>query len=113
MLTISHVKQSLSTLLLLGALSISASATESIKLEILEGANVFSKYDDEKPLVANYFTSHTEQEIIDFYKTVYGEISSEERIKERLTVKFLLAEDNIRIIISQQGNKQQVDMLIN
>lgn len=113
MLNITTTKSITIIILALSTFVLKTYADEPTKIELLADAKVFAQYDDEKPMVANYFTSHSEEEIIMFYKEKYGEVTSQYRIKERLTLKFLLADNNIRIIISQQGKKQQVDILIN
>ena len=113
MLKIITTKSIVITMLTLSLFVFKAHAQEPTTIELIDDAKVFAQYDDEKPFVANYFTAHSEQEIIDFYKEKYGEIVSQERKRERLTVKFTQPENNIRIIISQQDAKHQVDLLIN
>ncbi|GHF01989.1 hypothetical protein [Thalassotalea profundi] len=113
MLKTTIIKSTVIALITISVFVFKAYAQEPIKVELLDDAKVFAQYDDEKPLVANYFTSHNEQEIIAFYEEKYGEIVSQERKKELLTLRFSESDSNIRIIVSKQNNKHQVDILIN
>ena len=92
-----------------------AKAEESIttfEIERLDDAKVFASFNDELPAVLNYFTSSTEAEIIHFYKEKYGEIVFEELKYDRLTLTFYQEEIEIRIAVSKQNNKHQVDILV-
>ncbi|GAA5134437.1 hypothetical protein [Thalassotalea piscium] len=97
----------------LSLFALKSSAETAATIELLPGAQVFAQYQDKKPFVANFFTEQSEQEIIDFYQSNYGEITSQTRIKGQLVLKFSSESDNIRIIVSRQSNKHQVDILIN
>ena len=85
-----------------------------IKVDIakLADAQVFAELNDAYPAVINYFTSINQAEIIRFYVENYGEVLQQELKRERLTLNFNHAETKIRVIISKQNNKQQVDVLI-
>jgi len=90
-----------------------ANATEeSIVIAKLSDAQVFADFTDELPAVVNYFTSATEEEIISFYQKNYGKMFDSERKRGRLTLKFSQQELSIRVVISQQNRKRQVDVLI-
>ncbi|XQW86353.1 hypothetical protein ACOYR1_06410 [Thalassotalea piscium] len=101
------------TFIILSIIGFQANAETASKIELLDDAKIFAKFDDKKPLVANYFTAHNENEIIDFYKEKYGEIVTQESIKDIRILKFSHLNNNIRVIISHQDNRQQVDLLIN
>ncbi|WP_448567420.1 hypothetical protein [Thalassotalea ganghwensis] len=86
-----------------------AHAEEQTMPAVMSDAKVFAEYVDEKPYVVNYYTLAEEQAIIDFYQEKYGQVISQERKRGRLLVKF---SEQIRIIISNQNNRQQVDLMI-
>ena len=85
---------------------------DTIEIKQLANAQVFASYIDELPAVLNYFTVSSKQEIIIFYQKHYGEVISQELKHKRLTLKFKHNEHNIRVVISTQNNKQQVDVLV-
>ena len=86
---------------------------QTIKIAKLNDAKVFASFTDKLPAVLNYFTSASQAEIIDFYKKAYGEVLSEELKRKRLTLTFKQENQAIRVVISSQNNKRQVDVLIN
>ncbi|GLX76902.1 hypothetical protein tinsulaeT_02420 [Thalassotalea insulae] len=103
-------------LLLVIAIAISASASaeqspENFTIAYLDDAKLFAEFTDELPAVINYFTQHNEQEIIDFYQQKYGEPSRSEMKRGRLTLYFNKDNQALRVIISKQGNRYQVDAL--
>ena len=73
---------------------------------------VFADFSDDIPAVLNYFTSSTEEQIIDFYKQNFGESILQERKRDRLTLTYQKEEQTIRVVISQQNNKRQVDIIV-
>lgn len=81
-------------------------------IPLLEGAMIFANLDDELPAVVNYYTVASEQEIIDFYQLSFGEVLSQERKRERLTLNFQVDNLSQRVIISEQNNKRQVDVIV-
>jgi hypothetical protein len=83
-----------------------------IDIPILEGAQVFVEFSDALPAVINYFTEKTEVQVIDFYQQAFGEAHSQERKRDRLTLKYHQGEEKMRVVISQQNNKRQVDVII-
>lgn len=83
-----------------------------IDIPVMEDAKVFAEFSDELPAVINYFTNASEEEVIDFYQTAFGEPLSQERKRGRLTLKYQEAEEAMRVVISQQNNKRQVDIII-
>ena len=83
-----------------------------IDIPILEDAKVFADFSDKLPAVINYFTSASEEEVIDFYQQAFGESLSQERKRGRLTLKYQEAEKIMRVVISPQNNKRQVDVMI-
>lgn len=98
----------------ISALANSAGNEDSnIYVAKLPDAQVFASFTDELPAVLNYFTTASKQQVIDFYTAAYGEIQTEQLKRKRLTLTFLHNGQNIRIVISEQNNKRQVDILIN
>lgn len=85
---------------------------ESFYIERLPEANIFASINDELPAVLNYFTPISELEIISFYKEKYGDIVSQELKYKRLTLVFHQEKREIRIAISKQNNKHQVDVIL-
>lgn len=107
------MKKTICSIMVACSLSISAKAfSEEINIKKIEDAQVFASFTDELPAVLNYFTKASEQQIIDFYISEYGEIKSQELKRKRLTLKFENNGQNIRVVISKQNNKQQVDVIV-
>ena len=79
---------------------------------MISNAQVFANITDELPAVLNYFTSATEEQIIKFYQQHYGDYISQERKRGRLTLSYQHAKKAIRIVISQQNKKRQVDVIM-
>jgi hypothetical protein len=77
-----------------------------------EDAKVFAEFTDKLPAVLNYFTDHTEQEVIDFYQEKYGKVNSREIKRGRLTLYFSHNEKQLRVIISPQSKKLQIDVFL-
>ena len=87
-------------------------AKDSMPIALLNDAQIFADFRNEFPAVINYFTSASEKEIILFYQKNYGKIVDSERKRSRLTLKFSHQTHNIRIVISKQNRKNQVDVLV-
>jgi hypothetical protein len=83
-----------------------------VVLQTMDDALVFADFSDELPAVINYFTAHSEQEILDFYQGLYGEPNSSEIKRGRLTLHFSFQQHAYRVVISQQNKKRQVDVLV-
>jgi hypothetical protein len=83
-----------------------------IDIPVIEDAQVFAEFSDSLPAVINYFTHSTEAQVIDFYQQVFGDAQSQERKRERLTLKYNNGDEKMRVVISQQNNKRQVDVII-
>jgi len=83
-----------------------------IDIPLLEGAQIFAEFSDSLPAVINYFTNASETQIIDFYQQAFGEAHSQERKRGRLTLEYSEGEEAMRVVISQQNNKRQVDVII-
>jgi hypothetical protein len=109
-LFISAILMSVSTSLY--ALEDSEISTKSVIIPLMTNAQVFADFTDELPAVLNYFTSATEEQIIDFYQEHYDGFLSQERKRGRLTVTYQQEKHNIRVVISQQNKKRQVDVII-
>jgi len=89
-----------------------AEDTQKVSIEVMTDARIFAQYDSEIPAVVNYFTSKSEQNVIDFYRSKYGIPTSSNRLKGRLTQKFNHGNNYIRVVISQQDNFRQVDVMV-
>jgi len=83
-----------------------------INIPILEDAQVFAEFTDSLPAVINYFTNASEAQAIDFYQQAFGEADSQDRKRGRLTLKYTKGEEAMRVVISQQNKKRQVDVII-
>ena len=83
-----------------------------IAIPVLEDAQIFAEFSDALPAVINYFTQSTEAQVIDFYRQAFGEQKSQERKRGRLTLKYQEGEEAMRVVISQQNKKRQVDVII-
>jgi hypothetical protein len=83
-----------------------------IDIPILDNAQVFAEFTDKLPAVINYFTRSNEAEVIDFYQQAFGEPYSQELKRGRLTLQYQEGEEVMRVVISQQNRKRQVDVII-
>jgi len=83
-----------------------------IDIPILSNANVFAEFTHALPAVINYFTSSTEVQIINFYQQAFGKANFQERKRGRLTLKYQQGDELMRVVISQQNKKRQVDIII-
>ncbi|MGL1958679.1 MAG: hypothetical protein OCD00_15335 [Colwellia sp.] len=108
-------------LILFASAAVFANETKPITIPVIEHATVFAEFTDEMPAVINYFTLASEQQIIDFYQQNYGEVLSQQRKRGRLTLHFAQNMQQeipksklqrIRVIISQQSKKRQVDVMV-
>ena len=106
------VKVSLLSALIIFSNALLAEEEQMFDIPIIDQAHVFAEFTDRLPAVVNYFSDESEEAIINFYQKFYGEELSQERKRGRLTVYFTDEDNNIRVIISQQNNKRQVDVLI-
>jgi len=96
----------------LSALTFAGDEVTPVSIPMIDNAQVFADFSDDIPAVLNYFTSSTEEQIIDFYKQNFGESISQERKRDRLTLTYQKEEQTIRVVISQQNNKRQVDIIV-
>jgi len=83
-----------------------------IDIPVLDDAQIFAELTDSRPAVVNYFTNASEAQVIDFYQQAFGEATSQERKYGRLTLYFLKGEEMMRVAISQQDRKRQVDVIV-
>jgi len=60
------------------ALEDSDASTNSVVIPMMTNAQVFADFTDELPAVLNYFTSATQEQVIDFYQQHYGDYLSQE-----------------------------------
>tara|TARA_R110001583_G_scaffold21308_6_gene80912 strand:- start:2226 stop:2600 length:375 start_codon:yes stop_codon:yes gene_type:complete len=86
--------------------------TNNVIVPMMTNAQVFADFTDELPAVLNYFTRATEKQIIDFYQQHYSDAISQERKRGRLTLTYQQQKHHIRVVISQQNKKRQVDVII-
>ena len=93
-------------------LSVAAQADETINIPTMDDASVFANFNEKSPAVINYFSAASEESIIDFYKTTYGEVHKQERKRGRLTLYFAPDDLAVRVVISTQNNKRQVDVIV-
>ncbi len=113
MLATKHSNELIVTLVsLLLALPLTTKAQEAINIPYMEDAKIFAEFTDELPAVINYYTQYSEQEIISFYQSVYGEVSHTEIKRGSLTFSFEHDKNQLRVIISSQGSKRQVDAIL-
>ncbi|MBL4941416.1 MAG: hypothetical protein JKY81_07080 [Colwellia sp.] len=94
------------------AIALAADKINSILIPVMENAQVFADFTDYLPAVLNYFTLATEQQVIDFYQQSFGEPITQERKRDRLTLTYQQEQQIMRVVISQQNNKRQVDVMI-
>ena len=83
-----------------------------IEIPVLKDAQVFAEFSDKLPAVINYFTQSTEAQVVNFYQQAFGEADSQERKRNRLTLQYQKGEEMMRVVISQQNKKRQVDIII-
>ncbi len=83
-----------------------------INIPVLDDAQVFAELTGSLPAVINYFTNASEAQAIDFYQQAFGKANSQERKRGRLTLKYTEGEEAMRVVISQQNKKRQVDVII-
>lgn len=100
------------TLLTFSSIAFAANDTNPVSIPIIEKAHIFANFTDDMPAVLNYFTPATEEKITSFYQQSYGDAISQERKRGRLTLSYLQNEQMIRVVISQQNNKRQVDVIV-
>ena len=83
-----------------------------IDIPVLKDAQIFAEFSDSLPAVINYFTHASEAQVIDFYQQAFGESHSQERKRGRLTLRYLEGGEAMRVVISTQNKKRQVDVII-
>jgi len=83
-----------------------------IDIPVLKDAQIFAEFSDKLPAVVNYFTQSTEAQVINFYQQAFGTANSQERKRNRLTLQYNKGEEMMRVVISQQDKKRQVDIII-
>jgi hypothetical protein len=85
---------------------------QNVVIPMMTNAQVFADFTDDVPAVLNYFTRASKEEIIDFYQQHYGEDLSREEKRGRLTLTYQQKNYSIRVVISQQNKKRQVDVIV-
>jgi len=91
----------------------SLSFAQNDNILVMDDAKVFAEFNDNLPFVTNYFSPSSEEDILAFYLTAYGEPINQERKRGRLTSHYYYNEQDIRVVISTQNKLQQVDILLN
>ena len=86
--------------------------TTAVTIPMVDNAQVFANFTDGMPAVLNYFTLATEDQIIELYQQHYGEPTSQDRKRGRLTLTYQQEKQSIRMVISQQNFKRQVDVIV-
>ena len=99
-------------LLSLSAVTFASDEMSPISIPMVEDAQVFADFTADTPAVLNYFTSATQEQIIDFYRQNFGDSTSQETKRGRLTLTYTKDNQAIRVVISQQNNKRQVDVIV-
>jgi len=99
-------------LLNFSAVAFASDESNSISIPMVDNAQVFANLTDSMPAVLNYFTSATKEQIINFYSQNFGESISQEMKRGRLTLTYKKEQKAIRVVISQQNNKRQVDVML-
>jgi hypothetical protein len=107
----------ISVILLSFSLNIHAIETKETKaksviIPIMTDAQVFADLTDKLPAVVNYFSNATEEQIVGFYQQKYNGFLSQERKRGRLTIIYEQEKQYIRVVISQQNKKRQVDVIV-
>lgn len=92
--------------------NVEGNTAKKVDIPVVAGARIFAQFDDKTPAVINYFTSATEQAVINFYQENYGEAIAQERKRGRLTLNYSTIQQQIRVVISQQNNLRQVDVIV-
>jgi hypothetical protein len=78
----------------------------------LEDAQVFADFTNDTPAVLNYFTLSTKKQVTAFYSLQFGQPVSQEKKQDYLTLIYQQEHYMIRIVISEQSNKRQVDIIL-
>ncbi|MCP4992120.1 MAG: hypothetical protein GY928_40555 [Colwellia sp.] len=84
----------------------------AINIPTLADAKVFAEFTDFLPAVINYFTDASEVQVIEFYQQEFGVACSQERKRGQLTLNYAEGEEVVRVVISQQNKKRQVDIIV-
>jgi len=100
------------SLFTLSSIALADTDTSPILIPMMKNAQIFAEFTDDIPAVLNYFSSASEEDIIDFYQQHYDEAVFQERKRGRLTLSYQQQNQAIRVVISQQNNKRQVDVII-
>jgi hypothetical protein len=90
----------------------SISESSIITVPVIKDALIFTSLTDAMPAVVNYFTKEEESDIIKFYEENYGAVIYRESKYGRLTLTFKKEANTIRVAITQQNNKRQVDIIV-
>ena len=99
-------------LLSLNAVSFASDEVNSFSIPKVDDAKVFADLTDNFPAVLNYYTLATEEQIVDFYKQSFGDSINQEVKRGHLTLKYTKENKVIRVVISQQNKKRQVDVIV-
>lgn len=81
-------------------------------IPVLADAQVFANYQEQFPLMLNYFTHSEFTQIEGFYNEHFGGPLSAQTRYGRLELIYEYMETNIRVIVAHQNNKREVDIII-
>lgn len=96
----------------LSSLALASNDANPVVIPMMDNAQVFADFTDDMPAVLNYFTRASETQIIEFYQQKFGETITQERKRGRLTLSYKKEKHTMRVVISQQNNKRQVDVIV-
>lgn len=94
------------------SVALAENEASDVSIPMVDNAQIFADFTDGMPAVLNYFTMATEEQLIDFYQNHFGEASFQERKRGRLTLTYQQEKQSIRVVISQQNKKRQVDIIV-
>ncbi len=96
----------------LSSMALANNDASPVSIPMMDNAQVFADFTDDMPAVLNYFTRATEEQVIEFYQQHFGEAISQERKRGRLTLTYQQTKQMMRVVISQQNKKRQVDVIV-
>lgn len=93
--------------------AVAATAASSLVIPVMDESHVFARFDDALPVVVNYYTAAAEASVVAFYQSHYGEPIRQTRKRGRLSITFSHGNNLLRVVISPQDGKRQVDVMMN
>lgn len=77
-----------------------------------QDAREFARLDDKLPAVLTYFSRQSQQQLQQFYLDALGAPAEQKSRYGQLELVYVQAEQQIRLIISEQQDWRQVDMMV-